>query len=337
MFDPTPLENSKSTQRLLFAATGRFDFGSAEFDRLFRDSSASAFQHPDWLSAFYRHVAPAHDADPFVVTGRNTKGELQLVVPLVRRRNGDQAGSIEHAFLGVTDYACPIVARGIDLSADTSLLFHGVLGSHAGLRIRPVHHDHLHQWRPLLGSNPLALDFGAHAVRYGFPYAGWRATNLGSRRAAGLDRKARRLAEASGLWLELVGPDDARRALLAARDFRTGRFPDDPLQTAHGLEFYAEVATNGSRSGLARIYRLASKDGPVAFVLGLVDGECFRYILLACDYINYARYSPGRLALDHAMAAWAADNGKAFDFTIGDEPFKADFGCTRTIMHEFRL
>lgn len=61
------------------------------------------------------------------------------------------------------------------------------------------------------------------------------------------------------------------------------------------------------------------------------------YILLACDYVNYARYSPGRLALDHAMAAWAADNGKAFDFTIGDEPFKADFGGTRAIMHEFQL
>ena len=272
-----------------------------------------------------------------MVTGRDGGGELQLLVPLVRRKSGDAAGSIEYAFLGVTDYACPIVAKGIRVDAQTAQHFRDVLGPHAGLTIGPVHHNHLHQWHQLLGTEPSTLDFGAHAVRYGSPYAEWRGINLGSRRAAGLDRKARKLAETGGLRLELVEPDDARQALVAARDFRAGRFPGDPLQTAYGLEFYIDVATNGARSGLARTYRLASKDGPVAIVFGLVDGECFHYILLACDYGAYARHSPGRLVLDMVMAAWAAEGGKAFDFTIGDEPFKTGFGCIRTTMHEFRL
>lgn len=52
---------------------------------------------------------------------------------------------------------------------------------------------------------------------------------------------------------------------------------------------------------------------------------------------RYARYSPGFLVLDHVMAEWAAGGGTIFDFTIGDEPFKADFGCSRTTVHEFRL
>jgi hypothetical protein len=45
----------------------------------------------------------------------------------------------------------------------------------------------------------------------------------------------------------------------------------------------------------------------------------------------------GRVALDRVMAAWAADGGTSFHFTIGDEPFKAGFGCSRTSMYEFRL
>ncbi|MER8695713.1 GNAT family N-acetyltransferase [Mesorhizobium opportunistum] len=321
-----------SDRPIVIEAADSFDFGSVEYRRLFCGASASAFQHPDWLTAFYRNIAPAHGAEPLVITGRDSDGELQLVVPLVRR--GD--GAIEYAFLGVTDYACPIIATGVTFGAQTRQRFRDVLGHHADLRIGPVHHSHLHEWRQLLGSEPSALDFGAHAVRYGFPYAEWRRTNLGCRGAGSLDRKARRLAEAGGLKLELVGPDSVRQALVAARDFRAGRFPDDPMQTPHGLEFYIDVATNGARSGLARTYRLASKDGPVALVFGLVDGDCFRYILLACDYRAHARHSPGRVALDQVMAAWAAEGGKAFDFTIGDEPFKADFGCTRTTMHEFR-
>jgi len=322
---------------LAFDATDRFDFGSSEFHRLFGAARATAFQHPDWLLAFYRHMAPAHDAEPLVVTGRDTDGQLRLVVPLVRRKTDEGSDRIEYAFLGVTDYACPVIADGTGLGAETARRFGDILGPHAGLKVGPVHHDHLHLWRSLLGVEPQALGFGAYAVSYGFPYPEWRRTNLRARHAAELDGKAHKLAEAGGLRLELVQPDDVSEAMIAARDFRAGRFADDPLQTAHGLEFYIDVATNGARSGLARTWRLACSNGTVAIVFGLIDGARFCYILLACDYAAYARLSPGRVALDRVMAAWAAEGGTMFDFTIGDEPFKAGFGCTRTNMYEFAL
>jgi len=318
--------------RVVLETTDRFDFGSEEFRRLLGHARASAFQQPEWLAAFYRHVAPAHGAEPLIVSGRDAQGELCLVLPLVRR------GShlVEYAFLGVTDYACPIVA--IDPPADARIAFdmRQLLGRDTRLRIGPVHQDHLQFWRSLLGTEPRTLDFGAHLVRYGSPYRDWRRGNLGPRRAAALDRKARRLDDAGGLRLELLGPDEVPAAMIAARDFRSGRFEDDPLQTPHGLAFYVEVATNGARSGLTRTWRLMSGATLVAIVFGLSDGDTFRYILLGCDYASHARYSPGRLALDRAMAAWAAEGGAAFDFTIGDEPFKAGFGCARTPMYEFQ-
>ncbi|MEP6563888.1 MAG: GNAT family N-acetyltransferase [Mesorhizobium sp.] len=335
MLDLVRREIDAAHRPIALDANDRFDFGSSEFHRLFSDARATAFQHPDWLLAFYRHIAPAHDAEPLVVTGRDTDGQLRLVVPLVRRKTEGRLDRIEYAFLGVTDYACPVVATG--LGAETAQRFRDILGPHAGLNIGPVHDDHLHLWRSLLGVEPQALGFGTYAVSYGFPYSEWRRSNLRARHAAELDGKARKLAQAGGLRLELVERDDVREAMIAARDFRAGRFPDDPLQTAHGLEFYIDVATNGARSGLARTWHLASNNGTVAIVFGLIDGARFRYILLACDYAAYARFSPGRVVLDLVMAAWAAEGGTMFDFTIGDEPFKAGFGCTRTNMYEFRL
>ncbi len=329
--------HDKSRRSITFEATDRFDFGSMEYHRLFSRARASAFQHPDWLAAFYRHLTPAHGAEPLVVTGRDADGELCLVVPLVRLAAPDGSSRIEYAFLDVTDYACPVIADGTWLEPETAQRFREVIGPHHGLTIGPVHRDHVHQWRTLLGADPLTLDFGAHAVDYGFPYAEWRRSNLGTLHAATLDRKARRLADKGGLSLELVQSEEVRSVMVAARDFRAGRFRGDPLQTTHGLEFYIDIATTGVRSGLSRTYRLTSADTTVALVFGLIDGGCFRYILLACNYPLYGNLSPGRVALDRVMTAWMIDGGTSFDFTIGDEPFKAAFGCSRSSMHEFRL
>lgn len=66
-----------------------------------------------------------------------------------------------------------------------------------------------------------------------------------------------------------------------------------------------------------------------------MHGDRFCYLVLACDYEAYARYSPGILVLDMAMADWAAAGGRVFDFTIGDEPFKRDFHCTRMPLFKF--
>lgn len=315
-------------------AMDRFDFQGTEYRQLFAGSQASAFQHPNWLDAFYRHMVPAHHVAPYVITGRDGAGSLRLVLPLLRQRRAD---IIEYAFLGVTDYACPILARNTVPEEGTTGQLHALLGEQSRLRIGPVHSDHLPQWQSLLRGELRHLGFHAHAVRYEFPYPGWRQVNLGRRRATELNRKRRRLSTEGEVRFEALMPKDIRAALEDAREFRSGRFQNDPLQTRHGLEFYADVLSAGARSGLSRAWRLSLDGNTAALVCGLISGRRFCYILLACNYAAYARHSPGRLALDMAMSAWAAEGGQVFDFTIGDEPFKAGFGCLPTAMHEFCL
>ena len=311
------------------AATHDFDFSSPAYRDLFAASSASAFQHPDWLDPFYRIMVPAEGVEPLTVTGHSASGELVLAVPLVRRAGAGRT-TVEYAFLGVTDYACPVVRRdALPELAGLSGRFRDLLRPAGRLRIGPVYADHVAPWRALLAAEPCVLGFSAHALdlrrRDGSPF--------GARRRNDLARKAARLGP--DLHFELLAPGEIRAAFAEARTFRRSRFAGDPLQSAHGLEFYAEVARRGAQSGLARSWRLRQGSRTVAILFGLADGKRFCYLLLACDYTRFARSSPGLLAFDRAIRAWRDSGGWTFDFTIGDEPYKRDLGCVPTPMYEF--
>ena len=319
-------------------ATVSFDFGSDAYRRLHTRAGRSAFADPDWLIPLYAILAPALDVMPLVVEGRDADGELAFVVPLVRRTI-DGETRIEFASLGVTDYVAPLVAldRRAAIRADRDLAgrFRDAIGAEPVL-IRRVRDDALCLWEGFIGAEPQMLAMGAHAIVFGTPYREWRRASFGTRRAAELDRKARRLADLGPVRLDIVEGEEARAALLAAQAFRRGRFSSDPLQQGHGFDFYAPVATEGARSGLARTYRLSVGGAVAAVVFGLIEAGRFLYLLLGADYEHFGRCSPGMVALDLVMADWAAGGGTEFDFTIGDEPFKTDFGAMRTPLHALR-
>lgn len=307
-----------------------FDFGSAAYRDLFARCGLSPFQHADWLGPFYRRLPGPAGCEPLILVGRATGSrQLLCVIPLLRHA-GPQGARVTFAFLEVTDYACPVVdpaaVRHLSLRDDLERL----VGEHA-LDIRPIHHRHTALWSQLLGRQPAALSFGAHAVALRPPVAdGWPAT-YGPSRSRGLPRKARRLAALGELRFEAVSGEPARAAMALARALRVGRFAGDPLQVDASAAFYGDVAASGN--GLARTFRLTCGGRVVAVMLGLVHGTRFHYMILACDYRRFARHSPGLLIMDLAIEAWAADGGDVFDFTIGDEAFKASFGCRRTPMY----
>jgi CelD/BcsL family acetyltransferase involved in cellulose biosynthesis len=312
---------------IVLTAAASFDFASDEYRALFLRSHASAFQHPDWLSPFYRTLARAHAVEPVIVIGRRADtGALVLVVPLVRRWTGDGI-AIEYAFLGVTDYALAVIDPALMPAEDRRLArdFLQALGRFDRLEIAPVRQDDLAAWWLLLAARPVALGFGAHHLR----------VRSSPARGRDLARKGRRLLERGPLQLEIAGPDSVRQMMVNARRFRQGRFRDDPMQSEAAFEFYVEVAARGQRSGLARSYQLRCGDDPVAVLFGLIHGRRFHYLVLGCDYPKFGRFSPGMIMFATAMDDWFAGGGEVFDFTIGDEPFKGALGCERTPMYRF--
>ena len=115
---------------------------------------------------------------------------------------------------------------------------------------------------------------------------------------------------------------------------RAGRFEGDMIQQDFVRDVYAEVAVEGAATGFARTYSLMLGKDAVGHVFGLTHGGRFHYLLIGCDYEAHGRHSPGLILYDAIIAGWIADGGDAFDFTIGDEGFKKDFGTEPTAMFE---
>jgi len=310
---------------IVLTAVDHFDFASEEYRALFQRSQSSPFQHPDWLSPFYRIMAPSHGAEPLIVVGRNLDtGVLALVVPLLRQRS-ENGVVIEYAFLGVTDYALPVIDPGLVPADDGRLAqdFLQALGRFDRLEIAPVRQDDLAAWRLLLPGDSAPLGFSAHCLH---AQSRLKVTPK-------LARKMRRLEDRGSLTLEIADPDSIPETMMAARRCRQGRFRDDPMQSAAGFAFYAAVAVSGQRSGLARTYRLMCAGEPAAVLFGLVHRRRFHYLVLGCNYPAFGRFSPRMIMFAHAMEHWFANDGEIFDFTIGDEAFKTALGCKRTPMH----
>ena len=119
------------------AADSAFDFLSDEYRELFASSDATAFQHPIWLDAFYRRLAPARGAKPVIVTGRGHDGALRFVLPLIRRRKSGVA-LLESADLGVSDYSAPVAASNFAAPAGTADLVALILPPFDVLGLRPA-------------------------------------------------------------------------------------------------------------------------------------------------------------------------------------------------------
>lgn len=314
-----------------------FVWSAPEVTALHHAAGSPAFQHPLWLAAFYNRLVPARNASPIIITGRDIHtGKLRFVLPLILRRKSTIA-LLEATDLGVSDYATPLVDRDWLSEAsgkdDFASAVRKVLPVHDILRLRPVRAEDVALWQIFLPGQTTRLDFGAHAVLLSPPLEHWRSKALSPSFGRYLERKRKRFFKGSGARLRLLtDPSEIEAGILAIARLRVGRFDDDLIQNDAVRDFYSEVATKGAAEGLARTYVLERDGEALGYTFGLTSAGRFNYLLIGCDYDTHGRHSPGLLMYDGMIADWIASGGTVFDFTIGDEPFKADFGTNATAM-----
>ncbi len=320
-------------RRLDIARDDGFDFGGADYARLHAASGATAFQHPLWLEAFYRRLAGPRGAEKIVVTGRDADGTLRLVLPLIRRRMSGVA-LLESCDLGVSDYAAPVVDADLAVGAGLADAVAAVLPQHDILRLRPVRAEHVEAWRSLLGGQAARLDFFAHATTLPASFSAWRQSAYADGFRRMLDRKKKRFLKQDGARVRLLTEAaEIDRAITDIARLRAGRFQGDLIQQDFVAAFYADVARMGA-AGLARTYAIEFEGAPIGHAFGIAHAGRFNYLLIGCDYEAHGRHSPGLILYDSMIADWIGAGGATFDFTIGDEPFKADFGTAPTPMFE---
>ena len=340
-FSPRSLQTVQTT--FAVALEPAFDFEGAEYRALQARSRSTAFQGPRWLTALHRDVAAAFAADAVTVTVRDpADGRLMLVLPLARYRKYGVI-YLDFADFGLSDYLMSVYDP-----ADAPLLF-----ADATLPTRLAatlpRHDVLSLTK--LTGDDAVLDYlfprtkralmriSAYPAQLGSEWPTWRNDHLDASFRKYLDMKRRRLKRTgTPEFATLTDPAAITRAFEALRRYRSARFKamgaPDILDIPAVYDFYVRHAIAGASDGTARTQTLSLDGEPVAIIFGLVQNGVYSLLLVGLDVARHARLSPGLLAIEDTLRAALEAGDSVYDFTIGDHPYKIQFGGEAVPLYE---
>lgn len=323
-------------KRMLAAIEEDFDYGAPDYSRLLQHSNATAFQHPVWMDAMRTCLLEQHNSRLMTLTVRETNGALVFAMPLIARaRHGLRL--LEMPDFGVTDYNAPVLAP--ELAQDMEWLtglraeLMRCLPSHDVFRIRKVRAEHQQTLRTLFPGDWCQLEYSAHATDPFEDHALWRNTALRPSFVKTLDRKKRGFFKSGdGQVRKLTESEEVGDAVKFIARIRQGRFEKDLMQLEAYRRFYTSLAEKDET--FAKVFVLESGSDTVGVLLGLVRGRRFYYLLIGCDYEGYGKYSPGYILYDEVFRMFIEEGGEIFDFTVGDEKFKFQFGAKSSALFE---
>jgi CelD/BcsL family acetyltransferase involved in cellulose biosynthesis len=306
-----------------------FDYASAEYAAFYADAITTAFQHPVWMAAFAKILAPARSAEMITLTLRDEHDELAAVLPMTLRKvNGTVL--LEAADLGVIDYCAPVLAPNINAFEAGSLMA-AKLPAHDVLRLRNIRPEHQAFFEAISDKPTKPAGFSAHHTNLAASLDAWKASALSASFAKGLERKLKKFRQTEGATVKrAASANEAASAISVLAHLRDGRFEGDMIALPAVREFYEAVTLNGFETGFAHVDILKLKDETIGVLAGIRYNGRFHYLLIGCNYASHGNLSPGMVLYNHALNAEIAAGSSVFDFTIGDEPFKQDFGTTPT-------
>ena len=343
-------ESAASPQPMRVAAfeiAGDIAALEAEWRAFERTAVGHVFQTCDFVAAWLATVGTARKVAPAIVLGRGRDGALLCVLPF---GISGCMGARLLAWLGGehADYHCGLYAPGF---------LDGLVAAGAGgAFVRSVvdlfrgkaDAAHFQRQPDAIGGalNPFAAwrsspySAMSHLTHLGRSFdAYYRAKrNSSSRRH---DRLKWQKLEAAAPPVEIVDAATAeeaepileamfaqKKASLAARGV------PDMFAAAGVPEFYRAIARRPWPAGMAHVAAIRAGGEVIAANWGLVRGNRYYYVMTSYCAGPLAAYSPGRALLYHLMA-WAIERGiDEFDFTIGDEDFKAHWCEERMAMHD---
>jgi CelD/BcsL family acetyltransferase involved in cellulose biosynthesis len=320
-----------------------FDFAGAAYRSLHQRSNATVFQSPRWLDALHRDLAPAFGAEPVTVTVRDQNGWLMLVLPLMRRRQRGVT-TLEFADLGPCDYNAAVYDPDevplLDADATLPQRIAAALPRHDVLALGKLTGDDPLLDRLFADTWRAPMRQSAYPTQLSPDWKTWRAAKVDNSLRRELDTKRRKLARTGDAqFVELRDPDAIGSAFEALRRYRAARFKaigaPDVLDHEAMLAFYRRMAIDGAREGFARTQGLYLSGEPIAVQFGLVRNGVYSMLLIGPDIARHGRLSPGLLAIDDAMRASFEAGDRVYDFTIGDHPYKLQFGAEAVPLYEW--
>ncbi len=302
------------------------------------DAAGHVFQTYDYVAAWVRHVAAARGIEPRIVVARAGSGRLLAILPLgVGRRMGVRVLS----WLGgdQSDYHCGLFDRAFlaglhdDPAAAEAFRRAAVAAASAGADVvrftrQPAAIDGLSN--PFAGPGALDHASQAHETRLEGSFEAYYTAKRGKSSRRIDKRKLDKLTSLGPLRLvDATDPGEIRRIMAALvamkRDSLAARGISDIFGEPGVRDFYEAIAQTAAAGGPAHVAALYCGDDIAACSWGLVHGRRYYYVLHTYAGGEIGRCSPGKHLMYHLMQ-WAIARGvDAFDFTVGDEPYKAEW------------
>ncbi|MEZ5841601.1 MAG: GNAT family N-acetyltransferase [Hyphomicrobiales bacterium] len=298
------------------------------------------FQTLPWCRTLMEKVGGG--AEPVLVVVTDRDGRDLMLLPLVRRQR-NRLMVIEFIDFGYSDYNAPLLGTPHAIDADyMKTLWQAILEALPAA-------DTLHLDKQpeqiggvanplvgLVGSRPVKLM--SHGVALPEKWADFHEVVLSKRTAKSIRQQGRRLARAGKVTFihSREGEKAAEQLFDGLVELRIARFAklgrDEPLLDDGVRSFYRSMVSAGKAMMMG-----IKVDGEIIAVLyGLVEGRSFSLLILAMASGDWEKYSPGLVMVESGMAHLHKTGFRYFDFTIGGERYKRQFGADDRTLFEVR-
>ena len=314
------------------------------WERMAQQGAALPFQRRGWLPHWYAAHEAAYRPLPVTIT-RAGSDEPVMALPLALYRDGPLR-IIAFADGGLTDYNAPILgphapadAAGATLIMRSlrkalppaDILYFGKMPKRIGTMVNPL----------ALLPSAVASSLNGNVLHVPGTWDDWHW---------GLERTFRKELERSlRVFLKAEGAE-FRHVTAAAevahvyatlkrqqsqriRELGLPYILDQPEHEA----FYDALVAAGLASGNVILTALKAGDEIVAALLGITDGRHYAMVRLSTGGAKWKNCSPGRLLIERTLRMLHGEGYRAFDFTIGDYPYKRRMGVSALNLSEVTL
>ena len=328
-------------------AVERFTSFESSLEAIWRPFEATAmcsgFQGYDWLARWQAVVGTqSGPAQPNIFVIRKNDSVIGIF-PLVIRTVGnvrvlEWLGGLQSDFHG------PLLAPDSDLFSRHSFL---EVWSRILSTVNPVDCLRLQRLQPLISGKPNPfvhfLDSQPHddnfVLTINSDWDTYLASQFGGRSRRTMRRKRRKLEALGALEFKVlteaedhIAPMNALFGMKHQRANRTGI--SDLFKDSRVREFYRMAGPVGPRTQ-THLSQITVGDRMIAVHWGLIHDRTFYFILPTFD-VDFSRFSPGQILIEH-LIKWCLENGiETMDFTIGPEAYKSDWCNFRYDLHEHR-
>jgi CelD/BcsL family acetyltransferase involved in cellulose biosynthesis len=295
------------------------------------DLERSPFQRAQWLETWFGAFGRQGATEILAASIEDAAtGEPVFLLPLmVESRGGIVRLSAWDG--GVSDYNAPVLSKSFAPGPDDMKRLWGDL-----LRALPrADVLALEKVPSVVGAldNPLMSLAGVHEsrfTRHALPmpedgdFEALKARRFDPSLRRSLAKKRRKLQNKGGLEFDFASGEAALPTLDAILEWRAERFADRsvPEEMRRAEAFYRALCRH---TDIARVGRLTLDGRLIAGCFGTLTDRTFQLLAVAHDGC-FKNWSPGLLAIESSIALLCAQGVTVYDFTIGDEPYKLDFG-----------